>query len=772
MSSRALRKLQKDQGLAHLAESLSTYSDDRDQQDESDEEPEHVTSSKPAKNLFDLLDEGNESDHIEEEQKDDAEEVPVQLVATSPSKKKNKKKKGKRAQKGQVTDTSKSTSPSSGSKKADVGDMTLEELDQLLRKESRGKTGKIADAPAANESVSAALRQVLSVESKYLDADAEMKRMFGSKVVNKEMRERSHGRVLKKTRLASPKVDWSPYSQQGLSMKVLDSQDGITEFCYVQSESYQDAQLEFLECVESHDPNNIVLLNRYYPYHVDCLIQISEIAKHSGDWTVAGECIEKALYACERAFHPNFNIGTGCVRLSYKYDENRSFFLAIHRHIQFLSRRGCWRTAFEFNKLLLSLDPKADPLCSNLSIDFYALKCNEHEYFLKLITALSDNNAEGHETLLPNFAFSKAYAMFKLENKKKKTDVGSSEDNLASDSSVYLQKAILTYPMVVLGLIEKCGQSDNLISSHSLMNYSESASAYLNLLIQLFVQRNFTLWKEPEVMTWLLENSHSALARYDANETKADADVEAGLDIRSKSPLYFPADVDNDPHHGIPLNVSRHILISDIERLLAFIPDEIKQRSHHMHDPLPPIDSVSSIGDVETAEGRQRQRTRHVFQPGVRGNLANMLNNLLVGPGGRRLGQEATQRVRELLGMLEQQQLPGLEQDRFPGAFPDDDDGIATPVDGFEHVEDAGEGRANANENEGPTGAFNLTTLRNTLNRFLYAQEEGEDFHDLGETLSDDDIALQMALQDEFHAADQAAEHGQEESSNSSSNGQ
>src|ERR1700730_2136061 len=118
----------------------------------------------------------------------------MQLVATSPSKKKNKKKKGKKAQKGQVTDTSKSTSPSSGSKKADVGDMTLEELDQLLRKESRGKTRKITDAPAANESVSAALRQVLSVESKYLDADAEMKRMFGSKVVNKEMRERSHGR--------------------------------------------------------------------------------------------------------------------------------------------------------------------------------------------------------------------------------------------------------------------------------------------------------------------------------------------------------------------------------------------------------------------------------------------------------------------------------------------------------------------------------------------------------------------------------------------------
>ncbi|CAO3687714.1 unnamed protein product [Umbelopsis vinacea] len=755
MSSRALRKLQKDQGLAHLAETLAVPSDDIDLQDESDNEPEQVIHSKPAKNIFNLLDEGNESDPSEEEPNEELEEVSVQPVIASSNKKKNKKKKGKKAQKGPGTDINKSASPATGSKKTDVGDMTLEELDQLLRNESKGQASKKLDAFADNENVSAALRQVLSVETKYLDADAEMKRMFGSKVVNKEMRERSHGRVLKKTRLATPKIDWSPYSQQGLSMKVLDSKDGITEFCYVQSESYQDAQLEFLECVESHDPNNIVLLNRYYPYHIDCLVQISEIAKHSGDWTVAGECI-----------------GTGCVRLSYKYAENRSFFLAIHRHIQFLSRRGCWRTAFEFNKLLLSLDPIVDPLCSKLSVDFYALKCNEHDYFLKLVSALNDKSSDTPETLLPNFLFSRAYAMFKLENKKKKTDISESDTGVTSESSQWLQKAILTYPMVVLGLTEKCGHTDNIITSHPLMNLSEAASAYLNLLIQLFVQRNFTLWKEPEVMTWLLENTHTALARYEANATQIDADVQAGLDTRTKSFTYFPANVENDPNHGIPLSASRHVLISDMERLLAFIPDEIKQRSHHMHDPLPPLDSVSSLGDLDTAEGRERQRTRRVLQPGARGNLVNMLNDLLGGAGGRRLGQEATQRLREMIGMIEQQQLPGLEQDRFPGAFPDDDEGIATPVEGFEHVEDAGEERGNVARNDGPGGMFNLTSLRNTLNRYLYAQEEGEDFLDLDETLSDDDIALQMALQDEFHAADNTVDNGQEESSHGSSSEQ
>ncbi|KAH8550823.1 transcriptional repressor TCF25-domain-containing protein [Umbelopsis sp. PMI_123] len=754
MSSRALRKLQKDQGLAHLAETLSNRSDDHDASEESDGENETSTSSKPAKNLFDLLDEGSDDDEVvvEDEQEED---VPIQPVAISPSKKKNKKKKGKKAQKTQTVDSNQSSSPATTTKKSDVGDMTLEELDQLLRKETMGYAGEGATKSVASTNAAFVLRQALSVETKFLDADAEMKRMFGSKVVNKEMRERSHGRVLKKTRLASPKVDWSPYSQQGLSMRVIDSKDGITEFCYVQSESYQDAQLEFLECVESHDPNNIVLLNRYYPYHIDCLVQISEIAKHSGDWTVAGECIEKALYACERAFHPNFNISSGCVRLSYKYEENRSFFLGIHRHIQFLSRRGCWRTAFEFNKLLLSLDPTADPLCAKLSIDFYALKCNEHEYFLKLMTALSDSKSGEPDVALPNFAFSRAYAMFKLEAKIKKTE---DNVNLTTESSEYLQKAILTYPMVVLGLAEKCGQTDSIITSHPLMSFTETSSPYLNLLIQLFVQRNFTLWKEPEVIAWLFENTHTALARFDANATKADEDVQAGLDVRTKSALYFPADVENDPHHGIPLNVSRHILISDIERLLAFIPDEIKQRSHHMHDPLPPPDSISPYQDVDTAEGRARQRTRRVLQPGARGNLVNMLNNLLGGAGGHRLGQEATQHLREMIGMLEQQQVPEIVQDRFPGAFPDEEEGIATPVEGFEHVEDAGVENANA---AGNNGVFNLTSLRNTLNRYLYAQENGEDLPDLEESLSDDDIAVQMALQDTFNNGESPQEEHQ-----------
>lgn len=84
--------------------------------------------------------------------------------------------------------------------------MTLEELDQLLQNETKGYAGKGATQSAASTNAAVELRQSLSVETKYLDADAEMKRMFGSKVVNKEMRERSHGRYRQIQHLTSMDV--------------------------------------------------------------------------------------------------------------------------------------------------------------------------------------------------------------------------------------------------------------------------------------------------------------------------------------------------------------------------------------------------------------------------------------------------------------------------------------------------------------------------------------------------------------------------------------
>lgn len=148
------------------------------------------------------------------------------------------------------------------------------------------------------------------------------------------------------------------------------------------------------------------------------------------------------MYAFEKSFHSLFNIATGAVRLSFMEVENRSFFLAIHRHIQFLGRRGCWRTAFEFNKLLLSLDPTHDELGSLLAIDFYALKAQEYSYLLRLYDRLKDDH---QLQKLPSFAYSVALAQFHLEQNS--LEGGSS--NQHEKSSKLLQRAILMFPTAV-----------------------------------------------------------------------------------------------------------------------------------------------------------------------------------------------------------------------------------------------------------------------------------------------------------------------------------
>lgn len=47
--------------------------------------------------------------------------------------------------------------------------------------------------------------------------------------------------------------------------------------------------------------------------------------------------------------------------------------------------------------------------------------------------------------------------------------------------------------------MEKCGEKDSRVLDSAVLLACYAESPYLNLLIQLFVERNFALWKEPEV---------------------------------------------------------------------------------------------------------------------------------------------------------------------------------------------------------------------------------------------------------------------------------
>lgn len=106
-------------------------------------------------------------------------------------------------------------------------------------------------------------------------------------------------------------------------MNLLETKQGVQYFTYEHSQNYRQVQTKFLESVESLNPDNIVAIINDHPYHIDALIQLSDLCKLSEDLPMAAEFIERALYCLEYAFHPLFNVAQGNCRLDYKRQENR-----------------------------------------------------------------------------------------------------------------------------------------------------------------------------------------------------------------------------------------------------------------------------------------------------------------------------------------------------------------------------------------------------------------------------------------------------------------
>ncbi|KAG0212525.1 Transcription factor 25 [Mortierella sp. GBA30] len=841
MSSRAMKKLLRDSNgpaplkdleLMNTTEHTEDQENHEDQEEEEEEEEDYTPKRPPARNLFALLNEDDQDEDAQSEDEEEQESTPVAPVATKSNKKrKNKKKKSvsnatanpfnalkdedddatadampspPTAEPTEHTSASKSKNKNKKKNKGkavvkSVEDMSVEEFEKSLQQMNQ-QLGSISSAGESSQTPSLTpLKQLLAVDTRFLDADAEMKKMFGARVVNSEIKDRRYAKVTKKALLAQPRGTWPVRRASGLSMEIVetDEKEHVTTFKIVHSEYYQRTQLKFLAAVASYDPGNLVALLRESPFHIDSLLQLSEVSKHNGDNSLAGEFIEQALYSFEKSFHSLFNIASGCVRLSFMEVENRPFFLAIHRHIQFLGRRGCWRTAFEFNKLLLSLDPEHDELGSLLSIDFYALKAQEYTYLLKLYERLQQEHGLDK---LPNFAYSTALAKFHLET---------SQGNTGHEgSSRALQRAILMFPTAVPLLADQGSFSvDAEISGEAAFYPASDLPKVLDLYIHLFVSRNFALWKEPEVISWLKSNTQVCVQSRFRNANDADVQdakallTELSAPVPTKSPvLNYSADgtLESDSTSLTPSSssgtsdprisrrVCRHVLVSDFNALARYLPQEIVTATMHMHDPLPPAGSRNVY-----EERFEAQRSAGGLMGGARDAAQNVLEEVvrrlraggLHGIGGGGLGEEGVdgdgglqeaqlRQITEAVQMLRaRHQAHAHAQaqggDALPGAFPGEQDpGTAVAegaaVAGIDGQEDPGAERAVPGMDAGADDTLPVETAGNAsmfqsladMMRVLgFGPRNAADGGDVGGTPGAEGLALTQEETNELVAA-------------------
>ncbi|PNI16126.1 TCF25 isoform 3 [Pan troglodytes] len=460
-------------------------------------------------------------------------------------------------------------------KKSSTGEASengLEDIDRILER-IEDSTGLNRPGPAPLSS----RKHVLYVEHRHLNPDTELKRYFGARAILGEQRPRQRQRVYPKcTWLTTPKSTWPRYSKPGLSMRLLESKKGLSFFAFEHSEEYQQAQHKFLVAVESMEPNNIVVLLQTSPYHVDSLLQLSDACRFQEDQEMARDLVERALYSMECAFHPLFSLTSGACRLDYRRPENRSFYLALYKQMSFLEKRGCPRTALEYCKLILSLEPDEDPLCMLLLIDHLALRARNYEYLIRLF-----QEWEAHRNLsqLPNFAFSVPLAYFLLSQQ---TDLPECERSSARQkASLLIQQALTMFPGVLLPLLESCSvRPDASVSSHRFFGPSAEISQppALSQLVNLYLGRSHFLWKEPATMSWLEENVHEVLQAVDAGDPAVEA-----CENRRKV-LYQRA----------PRNIHRHVILSEIKEAVAALPPDVTTQSVMGFDPLPPSDTIYS----------------------------------------------------------------------------------------------------------------------------------------------------------------------------------
>jgi hypothetical protein len=572
MSSRALRKAQREREEQEQLEKLQ-------QQEEEDDEPLPAPAKKSAFAMLAEEAEAEDDDDDQEPEEDGGvaiDEEPVQAAPTkAPSKKKNKKKKAKGKSGGGTP-----AQQISGQK-----DEPMDEIDAALKQLSASGKSVGSTAAGVNDAVNESSK-LLAIDTHHLHAQNEMRRLFGRAALeggddddqgapgnaggNRRQQRRGQqvglaqalrgqrgqgGRAsglgslgLRRNIFIQGKEEWPVATGGGLGMEVVEKNaDGTVEYRYVHNRAYQDVQSQFESCVASMDPNRLVVLLQHNPYHISTLLQVSEIAKQESDHTTSGDLLERALFSLGRAVHSTFakNLAEGKARLDFNRPENREFWLASWRYMQNLSMRATWRTVYEWAKLLLSLAPEEDPYAIWLVLDQYAIRSQQSLDYINISRNPTFKTVHNN---LPNVQLSQALAEYRAGNKSKGQQA--------------LFTAIGRFPWVVARLMQELS-----LDPPPAVWGKSSRTDREKLHAELYAVRAKDLWNTPEICDFLVETASA---------------------LPPDMPSAEPDTAD------ITLNEARHVLLSEVPALIAFVPREYTAQLTSTADPLPPPTSIAS----------------------------------------------------------------------------------------------------------------------------------------------------------------------------------
>jgi len=526
MSRRQLRKIA---GYDETAELMKAMGVDKSDLDSTDIKPAK-SRQKPKKSGFASFAafDGDE-DEVEEDEEPIVEDEEKEDLTTTPSPTKSKKKRKKKKKKHDDFDTI----------IAEHGFQHSDHNKQVDQSQNFSRE-----------------KSVLQIESKYLDADAELKRIFGSAAISadrdqqhqashqrgQQQQQRRQHRLHRGTIINRQVAANLPPARGGLGMsddEKRESTESLMWWRFTHNKEYQATQANFEQALKSSSHELVMAILQRAPFHCDALVSLSDACRLQDDSAAAKELLERLLYAMESAFHPRCIIGSGKNRFDYRRPENRPLFGALFRYCQLSAKRGCWRTALEQAKLLLSFDP-TDPLAIVLLIPLFALRSGKFEELIQMESELAYRDVSS----LPNWSLALALAHIHLE-----------QPDLAHEK---LKACLRRHPGLLLPLLEKM-QAEPCASLASSPHFNTSEPLAKQLLYKLICSREVDLWKDARAQVTLQE----------AAESLVDVKVKQATGGKK-----------------IPPQIVRHAILCDVP-IADLKPDETLS-----HDPLPPSDTI------------------------------------------------------------------------------------------------------------------------------------------------------------------------------------
>lgn len=298
MSSRVLRKLQREQEQQKQLQANQHASEDENSGDEQPIQPKTVnafdmlnnTEEQASADYEDRQDTDTVDGHDSPRNENEGEAIPVQSSSKPKSKQRKKNKKARKK-----AGSGASAEGNTMRKEHPKNPASLDEIDLALKSLSTHPpvSGAIASNSASHETFPEMYR-LLAIESKHLNVANEMKRLFGNVVLQGENDEpgqaRRRGRVqhldlsgalagrnspvsrgqglaglaLRRNVFIAGKEEWPKATSGGLGMELVEKlNDGTTEYRFVHSTTYQDVQRQFETCVESLDPQRLIHLLQF-----------------------------------------------------------------------------------------------------------------------------------------------------------------------------------------------------------------------------------------------------------------------------------------------------------------------------------------------------------------------------------------------------------------------------------------------------------------------------------------------------------------------------